>query len=100
MERNEERDRSILSEAMKHQMRLTIQRLATAEGRPGEELIPVGPITGARIRMKLFKLMDGWEPAQILRFADVVAAYEESFSSGNQAAREPRTCYTQEDMDP
>merc|ERR1712155_234142 len=100
VEKNEERDRSILSKAMKHQMELTIRRLATAEGKSGEEIMPEGPITGARIRMRIFKLMDGWEPAQILQFADVVAAYEESFSSGNQAGKGLRTCYTQEDMDP
>ena len=38
VERDEERDKSILSEAMKHQMKLTIQRLAAAEGKPREEI--------------------------------------------------------------
>ena len=53
VEKNEERDRSILSEAMKRQMELTIRRLAEAEGKPGEEIMPVGPITGSRIRMRI-----------------------------------------------
>ena len=75
-------------------------KLAAAEGMQEEGLIPVEPITGARIRMRLFKLMDGWDPTQILSFADVVAAYEESFSSRNQADRELKTCYTQELADP
>ena len=100
VEKNEERDRSILSEAMKRQMELTIRRLAEAEGKPGEEIMPVGPITGSRVRMRILKLMDGWEPARILNFAEVVAAYQESFSSGNRAGKGLRTCYTQEEMDP
>ena len=81
-------------------MELTIRRLAEAEGKPGEEIMPVGPITGSRIRMRILKLMDGWEPARILNFTEVVAAYQESFSSGKRAGKGLRTCYTQEEMDP
>ena len=61
---------------MKRQMELTIRRLAEAEGKPGEEIMPVGPITGPRVRMRILKLMDGWEPARILNFAEVVAEEE------------------------